>query len=104
MNARTWFITGAASGFGYHLTTQLVSRGDRVIATDLRPGPLAVLGERDPDQLSVTTLDITDAAATRTVTADAFAAAGRLDGIGSNASFGGLGAAEGLSDQILHRQ
>jgi NAD(P)-dependent dehydrogenase (short-subunit alcohol dehydrogenase family) len=37
MNARTWFITGAASGFGYHLTTQLLSRGDRVIATDLRP-------------------------------------------------------------------
>jgi NAD(P)-dependent dehydrogenase (short-subunit alcohol dehydrogenase family) len=43
MSARTWFITGAASGFGYHLTTQLLTRGDRVIATDLRPDPLAVL-------------------------------------------------------------
>jgi NAD(P)-dependent dehydrogenase (short-subunit alcohol dehydrogenase family) len=104
MSARTWFITGAASGFGYHLTTQLVSRGDRVIATDLRPGPLAVLGERYPDQLLVATLDITDVAAIRTVTADAFTATGRIDVIVSNAGFGVLGAAEELSDEMLHRQ
>jgi NAD(P)-dependent dehydrogenase (short-subunit alcohol dehydrogenase family) len=104
MSARTWFITGAASGFGYHLTTQLLTRGDRVIATDLRPGPLAVLSDQYPDRLSVTTLDITDVAAIRAVTADAFTAAGRIDVIVSNAGFGVLGAAEELSDEMLHRQ
>ncbi len=70
MSAKTWFITGAASGFGYHLTSQLLTRGDRVIATDLRPGPLGVLSDRYPDRLSVATLDITDVAAIRAVTAD----------------------------------
>jgi NAD(P)-dependent dehydrogenase (short-subunit alcohol dehydrogenase family) len=104
MSARTWFITGAASGFGYHLTTQLLARGDRVIATDLRPGPLAVLSDRYPGRLSVATLDITDVAAIRAVTADAFTAAGRIDVIVSNAGFGVLGAAEELSDEMLHHQ
>jgi NAD(P)-dependent dehydrogenase (short-subunit alcohol dehydrogenase family) len=104
MNARAWFITGAASGFGYHLTTQLLTRGDRVIATDLRPGPLAVLGDRYPDRLSVAALDVTDAAAIRAVTADAFTAAGRIDVIVSSAGFGVLGAAEELSDEMLHHQ
>jgi NAD(P)-dependent dehydrogenase (short-subunit alcohol dehydrogenase family) len=104
MSARTWFITGAASGFGYHLTTQLLTRGDRVIATDLHPGPLAVLSDPYPDRLSVTTLDITDVAAIRAVTADAFTAAGRIDVIVSNAGFGVVGAAEELSDEMLRRQ
>jgi NAD(P)-dependent dehydrogenase (short-subunit alcohol dehydrogenase family) len=104
MSARTWFITGAASGFGHHLTTQLLARGDRVIATGLRTGPLAGLSDRYPEQLSVTTLDITDVAAIRAVTADAFDAAGRIDVIVSNAGVGVLGAAEELSDEMLHRQ
>jgi NAD(P)-dependent dehydrogenase (short-subunit alcohol dehydrogenase family) len=104
MSARTWFITGAASGFGYHLTTQLLARGDRVIATGLRTGPLAGLSGQHPDRLTVMTLDITDVAAIRAVTADAFTAAGRIDVIVSNAGFGVLGAAEELSDEILHRQ
>jgi NAD(P)-dependent dehydrogenase (short-subunit alcohol dehydrogenase family) len=104
VNARTWFITGAASGFGYNITTQLLTRGDRVIATDLRPGPLAVLSDRYPDRLSVAALDITDATAIRAVTADAFTAAGRIDVIVSSAGFGVLGAAEELSDEMLHHQ
>jgi NAD(P)-dependent dehydrogenase (short-subunit alcohol dehydrogenase family) len=104
MNARTWFITGAASGFGHHLTSQLLTRGDRVIATDLRPGPLALLSDRYPGQLSVATLDVTDTAAIRAVTADAFTAAGRIDVIVSSAGFGVVGAAEELSDEMLHRQ
>jgi NAD(P)-dependent dehydrogenase (short-subunit alcohol dehydrogenase family) len=40
----------------------------------------------------------------RSVTADAFTAAGRIDVIVSNAGFGVLGAAEELSDEMLHRQ
>ena len=33
MLTRTWFITGVSSGFGRHLTEQLLDRGDRVIGT-----------------------------------------------------------------------
>jgi NAD(P)-dependent dehydrogenase (short-subunit alcohol dehydrogenase family) len=38
------------------------------------------------------------------VTADAFTAAGRIDVVASSAGFGVLGAAEELSDEVLHRQ
>ena len=30
---RTWLITGVSSGFGYHLTKQLLEKGDTVIGT-----------------------------------------------------------------------
>jgi NAD(P)-dependent dehydrogenase (short-subunit alcohol dehydrogenase family) len=33
MTQRTWLITGVSSGFGRHLTEQLLLRGDRVVGT-----------------------------------------------------------------------
>jgi NAD(P)-dependent dehydrogenase (short-subunit alcohol dehydrogenase family) len=33
MMQRTWLITGVNSGFGRHLTEQLLARGDRVAGT-----------------------------------------------------------------------
>ena len=30
-NPRTWFITGTSSGFGRHLTEQLLARGERIV-------------------------------------------------------------------------
>lgn len=33
MTQRTWLITGVSSGFGRHLSEQLLARGDRVVGT-----------------------------------------------------------------------
>jgi len=33
MKNRRWFITGVNSGFGHHMTEQLLERGDRVAGT-----------------------------------------------------------------------
>jgi NAD(P)-dependent dehydrogenase (short-subunit alcohol dehydrogenase family) len=33
MTQRTWLITGVNSGFGRHMTEQLLARGDRVAGT-----------------------------------------------------------------------
>jgi NAD(P)-dependent dehydrogenase (short-subunit alcohol dehydrogenase family) len=33
MTHRTWLITGVSSGFGRHLTEQLLARGDVVVGT-----------------------------------------------------------------------
>jgi NAD(P)-dependent dehydrogenase (short-subunit alcohol dehydrogenase family) len=33
MTQRTWLITGVNSGFGRHMTGQLLARGDRVAGT-----------------------------------------------------------------------
>ncbi len=36
---RTWFITGVSSGFGRHLTEQLLARGERVAGTARKLAP-----------------------------------------------------------------
>ena len=63
MTTRTWLITGVSSGFGRHLTDQLLHRGDRVIGTVRRPDAMADLTARYPDALRVELLDVTDTAA-----------------------------------------
>jgi NAD(P)-dependent dehydrogenase (short-subunit alcohol dehydrogenase family) len=99
--ARTWFVTGAASGIGFELTKVLLARGDRVAATSRGPIPLA---DDHGDRLWTARLDVSDTAAVRRVVAAAVDRFGRLDVVVSNAGFGVLGAAEELSDEQLNRQ
>ncbi|GAB2607923.1 SDR family oxidoreductase [Kribbella endophytica] len=101
---KTWFITGASSGFGRHLTEQLLARGDRVAVTVRRPETIADLADRYGDQLWSATLDVTDTPALRAVVDQAFAELGRIDVVVSNAGYALLGAAEEYSDAEVERQ
>jgi len=101
---RTWFITGTSSGFGRHLTEQLLDRGDRVAATARRLDTLDDLAARHGDRLWRARLDVTDTAALREVVDRAFTELGRIDVVVSNAGYGLFGAAEELSDEQIDRQ
>ncbi|OLF18117.1 SDR family oxidoreductase [Actinophytocola xanthii] len=101
---RTWFITGTSSGFGRHLTEQLLARGDRVAATARRPETLEDLAVRHGERLWRARLDVTDTAALREVVDRAFTQLGRIDVVVSNAGYGLFGAPEELSDEQLDRQ
>jgi NAD(P)-dependent dehydrogenase (short-subunit alcohol dehydrogenase family) len=101
---RTWFITGTSSGFGRHLTEQLLARGERVAATARRPETLDDLAARHGDRLWRAGLDVTDTTALREVVDRAFAELGRIDVVVSNAGYGLFGAAEELSDEQIDRQ
>jgi NADP-dependent 3-hydroxy acid dehydrogenase YdfG len=48
---KTWFITGASSGFGRILTEKLLARGDRVAATVRRESSLDDLRVQHGDRL-----------------------------------------------------
>jgi NAD(P)-dependent dehydrogenase (short-subunit alcohol dehydrogenase family) len=102
--SKTWFITGASSGFGRNLTELLLERGDTVAATVRRPESLADLSAAYGEKLWIATLDVTDTAGIRTVVDAAFAALGRIDVVVSNAGYGLLGAAEELADDEVLRQ
>ena len=104
MTTKTWFITGASSGFGSELTAQLLARDDRVAATARRPEQLTALSEHYGLQLWTAALDVTDTPAIRRVVSAAFDQLGRIDVIVSNAGYGLLGAAEEASDDQLLRQ
>ena len=103
MAQRTWLITGVSSGFGRHLTEQLLERGDRVVGTVRDTGKVADLAERYPDEFRPEVLDMTDTPAVHALVNLAFAEFGRIDVIVSNAGYGLFGAAEELTDaQVEH--
>jgi NAD(P)-dependent dehydrogenase (short-subunit alcohol dehydrogenase family) len=86
------------------LTEQLLARGDRVAATVRQPAALNDLKARYGEQLWVGQLDVTDAAAVRTVVGRAFAELGRIDVVVSNAGYAVFGAAEEASDAQIEQQ
>ena len=101
---RIWFITGISSGFGRHMTEQLLERGDHVAGTVRKMDSVADLEAKYPDRLWLACLDVTDAAAIKEVVNRAFKELGRIDVIVNNAGYGLFGAAEELTDeQILHQ-
>ena len=101
---KTWFITGASSGFGRELTELLLERGDRVAATVRKPEALQDLATRYGERLWIGILDVTDSSAVRDVVNRAFGELKRIDIIVSNAGYALFGAAEEVADTQIERQ
>ena len=93
----TWFITGAARGFGAELTRHALEHGEHVVATARRPE--AVTERFGPsERLLALPLDVTDETQARRAAADAAAWTGRIDVLVNNAGRGQFGALEEVSD------
>lgn len=101
---KTWLITGASSGLGLLMCESLLARGDRVVASVRREAALDSLRAQYGDNLQVIVLDISRIATIKPVIEAAFAQAGRIDVVVSNAAYGLFGAAEELSDEQIERQ
>ncbi|AHK34526.1 cis-2,3-dihydrobiphenyl-2,3-diol dehydrogenase [Rhodococcus opacus PD630] len=101
MTERTWLITGVSSGFGRHLTEQLLERGDRVVGTVRRPESVDELTSRHPDLFRAEVLDVRDTSALRAAVTRIVADFGRIDVAVSNAGYGLFGAAEELTDEQI---
>jgi len=102
--SKTWFITGASSGFGRAMTEKLLARGDRVAATVRRTGALDGLKAEHGERLRIAALDVTDTAAVRRVVGEAFAALGRIDVVVNNAGYGLAGSVEEVTDAQIDHQ
>jgi len=101
---KTWLITGASSGLGRLMCEKLLARGDRVVATVRREAALADMRTQYGDRLQVRVLDLSMTATIMPAVEAAFAQAGRIDIVVSNAAYGLFGAAEELSDTQIERQ
>lgn len=80
--ADVFFITGAASGIGRHLTRVFAGRGHRVLATDLAAEALERASREDgwsDSNVRTAALDVRDPAAWRSALATALSAFGRVD-------------------------
>lgn len=96
--SRTWFITGASTGFGRKLAEEVLRTGGRVVATARKPEQIAVLEERYPDRAKIYALDVRDAAQVISVVAQANACFGPVDVVVNNAGFGVAGAIEEVTE------
>ncbi|MRX08091.1 SDR family oxidoreductase [Pseudoduganella sp. FT25W] len=104
MTQRTWLITGISSGFGRHMSEQLLARGERVAGTVRTLSSVDDLKARYGDQLWLARLDVTDTPAIRGVVDAAVAALGRIDVVVNNAGYGLFGAAEEVTDEQITQQ
>jgi NAD(P)-dependent dehydrogenase (short-subunit alcohol dehydrogenase family) len=104
MAEQTWFITGVSTGFGRHLSEQLLARGDRVAGTVRKPDSADDLADRYGQQFWRAQLDVTDTPEVRRIVDRAFAELGRVDVVVNNAGYGLFGAAEELTDDQITRQ
>jgi NAD(P)-dependent dehydrogenase (short-subunit alcohol dehydrogenase family) len=104
MTAKTWFITGASSGFGRAFAEHAIAQGHNVVATARRLEPLQELAALAPDRVLAISLDVTVMADAERVVAAALKRFGRLDVVINNAGYGVVGAFEETSDEELRGQ
>jgi NAD(P)-dependent dehydrogenase (short-subunit alcohol dehydrogenase family) len=101
---KTWLITGISSGFGRIMAEKLLAAGDRVAGTVRDRKTVEDLQTQHGERLWLATLDLTDTNAICRVVDEAWAAAGRIEVVVSNAGYGLMGAAEELTDSQVRHQ
>lgn len=95
---RTWFITGASTGFGRLLAEEVLKAGGKVIATARDRDKVADLEAKYSQTAKALALDVTDAGQVDSAVTQAFAQFGRVDVLVNNAGYGVAGAIEEVSD------
>src|SRR5438309_874136 len=95
---RTWFITGASTGFGRVLAEQVLKAGGKVVATARNRDKVADLEARYPQSAKALALDVTDAGQVESAVTQAFAQFGQVDVLVNNAGYGVAGGIEEVSE------
>lgn len=98
---KTWFITGASSGFGHAFASYALEKGYNVVATARNPAKLESLIAQAPDRVLALTLDVDrphDAEAAVSAAVERF---GSLDVLINNAGYAIVGAVEETPDTEL---
>jgi NAD(P)-dependent dehydrogenase (short-subunit alcohol dehydrogenase family) len=98
---KTWFVTGASSGFGAALVREILSRGDNVVAAARKTKAVA---SGDAARLLAVTLDMTCPADIDAAVAASIARFGAIDVLVNNAGYGLLSTIEEADAEAVRRQ
>jgi NAD(P)-dependent dehydrogenase (short-subunit alcohol dehydrogenase family) len=94
IKSRTWFITGASTGFGRILAEEVLKAGGNVVATARKREQIADLEQQYPNTAKALTLDVTSDSQVDSAVTQAFAQFGQVDVLVNNAGYGIAGAIE----------
>lgn len=104
MEMKTWFITGASSGFGLAFAEHAIEQGHNVIAAARRVAHLDSLRALAPDQVLSCELDVTQPQQVDSAVKQAFRRFSSIDVLVNNAGYGIVGAFEETPDSELRAQ
>lgn len=99
--SKTWFITGASSGFGKILAEMLLAKGDSVVLTARRLEPLQAIAAKHGKRALPLKLDVTAAAARAEALQAANDKFGRIDVLANIAGAGAYGALEEFTSEQI---
>ncbi len=100
---KTWFITGASSGFGRALALAVIAHGEQVAVTAREVEAVEDLAADFPLQVRAYALDLTVPESITAAVAEAQRAFGRLDVVVNNGGYGLIGALEECSEEQMLR-
>ncbi|WP_176593552.1 oxidoreductase [Sphingobium sp. EM0848] len=101
---KTWFVTGASSGFGRALVQEILARGDQVVAAARQPKDVAMLAEISVERLLPVQLDVTNAQEIKASITAALDRFGAIDVLINNAGYGFLSTIEEADEEAVQRQ
>jgi NAD(P)-dependent dehydrogenase (short-subunit alcohol dehydrogenase family) len=101
MTAKTWFITGASSGFGRAFAEHAMAKGYNVVATSRQVSAVGALVAAVPDRVLALALDVTRLGEVDAAIKTVMARFGRIDVLINNAGYGVVGGFEETSDAEL---
>jgi NAD(P)-dependent dehydrogenase (short-subunit alcohol dehydrogenase family) len=102
--AKTWFITGASSGFGKELVNAVLSKGDNVVATFRKEEQATAFSQQHDKQGLGLVLDVTNDAQIKSDIQQAFERFQQIDVLVNNAGYGTIGAIEEFSLEEIRAQ
>jgi NAD(P)-dependent dehydrogenase (short-subunit alcohol dehydrogenase family) len=98
-SSRTWFITGASSGFGFLLAKELLKRGEGVALTARDLGKVEELARQYPGKAKAIELDVTKPDQIVKAARQAIDSFGHIDVLVNNAGYGVNGAIEEVAEE-----
>lgn len=97
-NSKTWFITGASKGIGFELVKQVLSTGDKIIATSRSIKSLKIAFNIPATHFLAVKMDITNEKSVKEAVEIGVAHFGSIEYLVNNAGYGLLGGIEESSD------
>jgi NAD(P)-dependent dehydrogenase (short-subunit alcohol dehydrogenase family) len=104
-DGKTWFITGATRGIGFHAAQAALQAGGRVVATGRNLAHLrSAFAGADPERVELAELDVVDAGRVAAAVDQALRRFGRIDVLVNNAGYGLLGNLEEIDADAIEPQ